>query len=82
MLDCCRERVKPNEEVPHEVTKHLKNSKGEKVDEALYANEQAYEDEELFTITYGCKPSYGVLRGSWLGPKYIQHLKTFADEHN
>jgi len=34
------------------------------------------------TITFGCKPTYGVLRGSSLGPQYIEHLQKFAAENN
>ena len=46
LLDCCREQVGKNEDVPFEKQVHLKNSKGETVDEALYtvAIEKANEE--------------------------------------
>jgi len=83
LMDCCREQVKAGEDVPPQKLVHLKNSKGEKVDEALYTGlKAANESEELFTITFGCKPTYGVMRGSCLGPYYMRHMEEFAKENN
>jgi len=86
LFDCCREAVHAGEEVPKEKQVHLQNSKGERVDEALYqvhqAIEQANKDEELMTITFGCKPTYGVMRDSCLGPQYLKHLEKFASKNN
>ena len=83
LLDCCREAVHKGEDVPVEEQIHIKNSKGELFDDAVYqAIEQAHDDEELMTITFGCKPTYGVLRGSSLGPQYLTHLETFASKNN
>jgi len=82
LLECCREQMRPGEEMPLEKQVHLRDSKGEKVDPALYVTQEANKSQELFTITFGCQPTYGVARGSCLGPKYIAHLQAFANKNN
>jgi len=84
LLDCCREQFSKEDLAPPAKVKYLVNSKGEKQDASLPAvqvNEEA-NVAESFTITFGCPPTLGVMRGSCLGPKYIAHLKAFADRNN
>lgn len=38
LLDCCRERVRPGEDMPPQEQAHFRNSRGEKVDPALCEN--------------------------------------------
>ena len=82
LLDCCREQFNKEDTLQVAKVQLQANSKGEKSDTVVEVNEESNRDAQFFTITFGCPPTLGVQRGSCLGPKYIAHLKGFADRNN
>jgi len=82
LLDCCREQFSKEDNAPPVKVQLSANSKGEKSYAVVVVNEESNRDTSFFTITFGCPPTLGVQRGSCLGPKYIAHLKAFAEKNN